>query len=185
MHEIPRHQCLVYRGEPTIQLAKLAASIHIHLKANYRCLYLNSPNMVNGIRSYLIASGLNVFDEVFKRRLVLTSDRSHLRDDVFDPQLMMETLEAALNSALEDGYAGLWASGDMAWEFGEAKDFAKLVEYEHALEAFFITHPALRGVCQYHVDLLPPGIAEQAVATHPALYVNETLTTINPQYVPG
>lgn len=176
---------MIYSGEPTKQLAKLAASIHAHLNGNYRCLYINSPSMVDGIRSYLIASGLNVSDEVFKKRLVLSSERGHLRDDVFDPQLMIEALEVALNSALEDGHAGLWASGDMGWEFGAAKDFSRLVEYERALEAFFATHPTLRGVCQYHVDVLPSGVAAQAAMTHRAVYVNETLSKINPQYAAG
>jgi hypothetical protein len=184
MDKTPRHQCLVYSGDPSRQLASLAASIHAHLKANYRCLYLNSPTMNDGIRSYLIASGLNVFEEIHKRRLILSSDRSHLRDGVFDPQLMMEKLSAVLNTALEDGYEGLWASGDMTWEFGETRDFSRLLDYERALDAFFASHPALRGVCQYHVDLLPKGVVETGVVAHPAIYVNETLSKTNSQYLP-
>ena len=34
--------------------------------------------------------------------------------------------------ALDDGYSGLWATGDMSWEFGPAKDFSMLLEYEWA-----------------------------------------------------
>ena len=185
MDSMPRHQCLVYSGEPSRQLASLAASIHTHLKGNYRCLYLNSPPMNDGIRSYLIASGLNVFDEIHKKRLILSSDRSHLRDGLFDPQVMMESLQAALNTALEDGYVGLWASGDVAWEFGDAGDFSKLPAYERALDAFFKSHPALRGVCQYHLDILPKGVAEIGVIAHPAIYVNGTLSRFNPRYSPG
>jgi hypothetical protein len=185
MDDKPRHQCLIYSGDPSRQLASLAASIHAHLKRNYRCLYLNSPPMNDGIRSYLIASGLNVFDEIHKKRLILSSDRSHLRNGVFEPQLMMESLRSALNTALNDGYVGLWASGDMAWEFGDANDFSKLSEYERSLDAFFTSHPTLRGVCQYHADMLPKGVAELGVTAHPAIYVNETLSRTNPDYLPS
>ncbi len=182
MDDMPRHQCLIYSGARTKQLAHLAATILAHLHANYRCLYVHTPAMVEGIRSYLTASGMNVSDEVFRKRLVLVSDQSHLCDGVFDPQRMIAMLETACNSAVADGHAGLWASGDMGWEFGPNRDFSKLLEYERALEALFETQPKLRGVCQYHVDMLPAEAADVAAITHPALYVNETLSKINPRY---
>jgi hypothetical protein len=31
---------------------------------------------------------------------------------------MMAKLEDAVTQALADGYKGLWATGDMGWEFG-------------------------------------------------------------------
>lgn len=184
MKQIPRHQCLIYQGTPSEQLASLALVIRQKLEANYRCLYLNSPPMVSGIRSYLISSGLNVSDAVVNNRLILSSDHGHLIDGVFDPQRMLDLLKDAYDKALDDGYAGLWASGDMAWEFGPARDFAKLVEYERALEAFFQTHPALSGVCQYHADVLPDEVVQNGLTLHPGLYVNETLSRINAYYVP-
>jgi hypothetical protein len=141
--------------------------------------------MVTGIWSYLASSGVNVADAVREKRLILTSDRSHLVDGVFDPQRMLRLLDAALDEALKDGHAGLWASGDMAWEFGPERDFRKLVEYERGLEAFFQAHPALDGVCQYHADLLPDAVVQQGLELHPGLYVNETLSRINPRYQPA
>ena len=185
MEQIPRHQCLMYRGEPTRQLVGLTLMIRKKLQANYRCLYLNNDAMVAHIRSYLTSSGLNVADAVREKRLILTSDRSHLVDGIFDPVRMMDLLEAAHDDALRDGYAGLWASGDMAWEFGPARDFGKLVEYERKLEAFFQTHPALSGVCQYHADLLPDAVMQQGLDLHPGIFVNETLSRINPRYLPA
>ena len=67
MDELPRHRCLIYTGPPNKQLAGLAATVLAHLRANYRCLYLNSPLMVEGMRAYLTAAGLNVADEEFKK----------------------------------------------------------------------------------------------------------------------
>src|SRR6201999_1974915 len=130
MKPIPRHQCLIYRGAPTAQLAGLALMIRKKLEANCRCLYLNSPEMVSGIRSYLTSSGLDVHEAIAKGRLILSSDQSHLVDGVFEPDRMLTMLKNAIAQALADGYVGFWASGDMAWEFGPAADFSKLVEYE-------------------------------------------------------
>ena len=185
VEHIPRHQCLMYRGDPSRQLVDLTLLIRKKLQANYRCLYLNSEAMVAGIRSYLISSGVNVADAVREKRLILTSERSHLVHGVFEPGRMMGLLEAAHDAALKDGHAGLWASGDMAWEFGPARDFSKLVEYERKLEAFFQTHPALSGVCQYHADFLPDAVMQHGLELHPGVYVNQTLSRINPHYQPA
>ncbi len=35
---------------------------------------------------------------------------------------MLHKLEDALDQALSDGYKGLWATGDMTWEFGSEKN---------------------------------------------------------------
>ncbi|HEX4637675.1 MAG TPA: MEDS domain-containing protein [Rhizomicrobium sp.] len=184
MKSLPRHQCLIYRGAPTEQLAGLALMIRRKLEANYRCLYLNGPEMVAGMRGYLTSSGLDVHDAVISGRLILSSSHDHLVDGEFDPRRMLRLLKDSYDSTLKDGYAGLWASGDMAWEFGPAMDFDKLVQYERALEVFFNLHPKMQGVCQYHADVLPSAVVKSGLSVHPGVYVNETLSRINAQYVP-
>jgi hypothetical protein len=58
---------------------------------------------------------------------------------------MLGILSAAVDQALNDGYQGLWATGDMSCEFGPERDFSKLVEYEWRLEELFLKHPTLAG----------------------------------------
>jgi hypothetical protein len=38
------------------------------------------------------------------------------------------------------------------------------------------------GVCQYHVETMPRRFLRQGVASHPAIFINQTLSTINPVY---
>jgi hypothetical protein len=183
MTSVPRHQCLIYRGAPMAQLASLALMIRKRLQQNFRCLYLNSPEMVAGMYAYLTSSGLDVHQAAVEGRLILSSGQSHLVNGTFDSDGMLRLLKEAYELAIKDGYAGLWASGDMAWEFGPARDFEKLVAYERALEEFFHAHPNMIGVCQYHQDVLPPEVVEDGLHVHPGIFVNETLSRINPQYV--
>jgi hypothetical protein len=150
-----RHQCMIYEGSPAKHLPGLAQVIREKLRANNRCLYLNSPPMVAGIRSYLAAEGLDVAQEVNDGSLVLSSDSGHLVNGVFDVARMLAMLAEAVNDALAHGYAGLWATGDMTWELGSEKNFGKLMEYECGLEEMFRDFPALSGICQYHRDTLP------------------------------
>ena len=110
-----RHQCLIYSGSPSDHLTALAGTVRDKLKCNCRCLYLNSSPMVAGIRSYLSAAGVDVAHEVAKASLVLSSDTQQRATGSFNIDRMMDLLEDALHQALNDGYDGLWASGDMSW----------------------------------------------------------------------
>jgi hypothetical protein len=183
MDPASRHQCLIYEGAPSRHLPAVAAATLDKLQQNYRCLYLNSPPMVAGMRSYLAAAGVDVAHEVGKASLVLSSGREHLVGGQFDVERMMRTLEDALHQALADGYRGLWATGDMTWEMGQKKNYSKLLEYERRLERSFHEHPELGGICQYHADTLPREMIRQGFRVHPAIFVSQTLSILNPHYI--
>jgi hypothetical protein len=162
----------------------LAATLRQKLGEGFRCVFLNSVPMVAGIRSYLSAAGVDLAGEVERGSLRLFSERDYLVQGQFDADRMIFMLNDALTEALVDGYRGLWATGDMTWELGPKPDFAKLADYEWKLEEFFRHNPALSGICQYHADTLPHDVMRQGLASHPALFINETLSRINPYYLP-
>jgi DcmR-like sensory protein len=183
MQPAPRHQCLIYSGPPSRHLPALASAMREKLRQNYRCLYLNSPAMVAGLRSYLAAAGVDVAQEVTRNSLTLSSDQAHLVHGGFDMDRMLKALENLLNNALRDGYKGLWAVGDMTWELGTEKDPARLLEYEWRLEKMFRQRPELSGICQYHADTLPRSLLRQSLLVHPSVFINQTLSLINPHYL--
>jgi hypothetical protein len=71
----------------------------------------------------------------------------------------------------------------MSWEFGLKKDFSKLLEYEWRLEEFFQRQQAFCGVCQYHRESLPRRAMQDGIVSHSSIFVNETLSRVNPHYV--
>jgi DcmR-like sensory protein len=177
-----RHQCLIYEGAPSQKLGLIATILQHKLDEGYRCLYLNSAPMVAGMASTLAALGINVAAEIEKGRLILSSDPVSEGGE-FNSQVMLRNLEDSLNQAISNGYKGLWASGDMTWEFGPEKDFSKLMEYECGLEEIFSRRKELCGICQYHKDTLPQDAMRQSLLTHPHIVINETLSIINPNYL--
>ncbi len=183
MDSAPRHQCLIYEGSPSQHLAAIAVVIHQKLHLRYRCLCLNSRPMVAGMRSYLAAAGVDVVQEVALGNLIFSSVPNHLRDGKFDIDYMLETLTTSLEKARSDGYAGLFGTGDMSWEFGPEKDFSKLLDYEYRLEAFIRENPDVGGICQYHAGTLPRVYLRQALLAHREVFINETLSHINPHYL--
>lgn len=138
--------------------------------------------MVAGMRSQLAADGLDPRAEIQRGALVLSSDQGHLVEGKFDVDRMLRLLGDAVESARGDSYVGLWAAGDMTWEFGNEANLEKLFDYECRLEEFMQANPALSGVCLYHRDTLPPHALETVMVTHPALYINATISRLNPRY---
>lgn len=180
-----RHQCLIYDGAPSRQLPAIASIIRQKLSERFRCLYLNSWPMVAGIKSYLAAEGVDIEKETAAGNLVLSSERQHLLNDwEFNVDRMIDMLGRTLDQALKDGHQGLWASGDMTWEFGPARDLSRLLEYEWRLEEFFRQHPQIQGIRQYHADTLPRHILRTGLIAHSTLFISETLTVINPSFLP-
>jgi hypothetical protein len=177
-----RHQCIVYEGAPSQKLALIGRIIQSKLTEGYRCLYLNSAPMVSGMRSTLSALGTDVFDEVSKGRLVLSSNPV-TKNGEFDVEQMLMELEDSLDKALNDGFKGLWASGDMTWEFGAKQNFSKLMQYEIKLEELMGRRDELCGICQYHCDTLPKDAIRQSLLVHRSIVVSETLSRVNPHYL--
>ena len=182
MEHDSRHQCLIYEGPPSQKLQVLAELLQRKLEEGYRCLYLNSAPMVAGMRSTLAAMGIDVTNEIARASLVLSSEPVSSGEH-FNSELMLAKLEDSLDEALKDGYKGLWATGDMTWEFGPSKNFSKLLEYEFGLEDIFRRRKELCGVCQYHRDTMPREAMRQSLLTHPTIVINDTLPRINPHYL--
>jgi hypothetical protein len=166
-------------------LPAIATSIKQRLSANIRCLYLNSPAMVAGMRSYLFALDVDVNAEVEAGNLIFSSDQSQLQNGAFDGALMLQRLEEAVCQALSGGWKGLFATGDMTWELGRDRDLQKLVDYEWELEKLFQKYPQAEGVCQYHLGTLPVDFVCNGLANHRAVYINQRLSHRNPSYIPS
>ena len=179
----PRHQCLIYRGSPATHFSGLSAVIRQKLTQNYRCLYFNTSAIVAAMRPYLLAEGIDLTQELEKGGLILSSNPTHLTDEHFSIDRMLGMLEEGLNHALRDGYAGLWCTGNMPFEFGPERDFSKLLDYEWRLEEFLQLRSAISGICQYHADTLPNEVLRQGLWAHPSLSINETLSRLNPYYI--
>lgn len=138
--------------------------------------------MVAGMRSTLAALGVDVESEVLKTNIILSSD-TVTPGDAFVVDVMLAKLEDSLDQALKDGYKGLWASGDMTFEFGPRRDFSELLEYELRLEEIIRRRKQLCGICQYHCDTLPKDALRKSLLAHSTIVINETLTIINPHYL--
>lgn len=96
-----RHQCMIYEGAPSQQLPVIASIITLKLQESFRCLYLNRPVMVSGLRSALSALGVEVAKEVSEGRLLLSSESHETSDGDFNVDKMLRGLEEALDQSIQ------------------------------------------------------------------------------------
>jgi signal transduction histidine kinase len=181
--DVSRHKCLIYDGHPSEQLPVVVPLLKDGLETNWRCLYLGNPEMLRMVDAALAAEGVDTARETMRGALIFSSDRSHLAGGTFDPAAMIEGLRVLIDGAVQEGFEGLCATGDMRWELGDDDNFDRLLEYEARLEQVFHERP-LRGICQYRRDVIPAPAVRDALLTHRSTYIGEVLNRDNLFYIP-
>jgi len=181
--DISHHKCLIYEGDPSEQLPVVIPFLLEGLRNNWRCLYVGSPDSSRMVEQALTDRGVNTSRESARGALIFSSERTHLDAGSFIPRQMVDWLSGAVDDAVHSGFEGLYATGDMKWELGADGNFEHLLEYEARLEQLFQNKP-VRGICQYHRNVLPPRAVQNALITHRSATLGSTLKRDNFFYIP-
>lgn len=175
------HICTLY-GDAHQQLQAAIEYIKGGLSRDERCLYVCCEHDIPDFREALRQAGIDVEREEGRGALVLlTRHDGHLKGGSFDPQRMIAMLDVAVKDALDAGFKGLCAAGDMSWVLDEAPGTEKLAEYEALLNRFYREHKAL-GLCLYNRRTIPPALLDHGLATHPVVRVDGPILLTNPFY---
>jgi len=96
---------------------------------------------------------------------------------------MIDMLRRAVKDALDAGFAGLCAAGDMNWVLDDAPGSHEILEYE-ALLNYFYADPKNKalGLCQYNRTTVPAHILDTCMATHKHIRVAGPMMLENPFY---
>lgn len=175
------HLCYIYRNKEE-QLSIVIPFMLQGLKKNEKCLYIVDENTKEEI--------IEVFrrfidiDEYIKSKqfVILTKEEAYLKDGYFNPDKMIELLKDAEKQAIEEGYAGLRATGEMTWVFTKLPGVEKIIEYEAKLNYFFPKSRCV-AICQYNENRFDAGMLLDVILTHPKLIIYDSLCE-NPYYIP-
>src|SRR4051812_47152915 len=109
------HAALFYSSAEE-QLAAVVPYIQIGLWRNERCLYVTGESTVTIILERLNEAGIDVERELARGALMVETGRNaFLNDGAFDPRHIVQSLEAAIGQAKEEGFSGLRGTGEMTW----------------------------------------------------------------------
>lgn len=175
------HVCTLYSNRDE-QLAAAVDYIRGGLERGERCLYVVCEHSPDEFREGLRAAGIDVDAEEARGALLLITKREgHLAGGSFDPDKMINMLSAAVQDALEAGFNGLCAAGDMSWLLDEAPGSERIAEYEARLNEFYPSSCAL-GLCLYNRNRLPAETLDHGMATHPHVRIAGNILLDNPFY---
>jgi hypothetical protein len=175
------HICTLYTS-PEEQLQAAVEYIKAGLARGEQCLYVCGEHTPEELRMALHAAGINVCQEEARGALSLvTKAEAHLKDGHFNASNMISFLHQAVKDALDAGFTGLCAAGDMGWVTDGAPGTQELAEYESRLNEFYANHRAL-GLCQYNRKSLPPQFLDHCIATHRFVRIEGPIALENPFY---
>lgn len=175
------HVCTLYTTREE-QLAAAIEYISGGLSRGERCLYVCCEHSPDEFRAGLAEAGIDVETEQARGALVLlTKHDGHLKGGSFDPDKMISMLHAAVKDALDAGFKGLCAAGDMSWLLDEASGSERIAEYEARLNEFYPSQHAL-GLCLYNRAKLPSATLDHGLATHPHVRIAGNILLDNPFY---
>jgi len=177
------HVCTMF-SSPEEQIAAAIEYINGGLERGERCLYVCGEQTPDEFRVELRRAGIEVEREEKRGALILITKREgHLKGGSFGAAKMIEMLRGAVKDALDAGFAGLCAAGDMNWLLDDAPGSHEILAYEALLNHFFgdPTNKAL-GLCQYNRNTLPAKILDTCMATHKHIRITDPMIVENPFY---
>ena len=177
------HVCTLYSTREE-QMAAAVEYIRGGLSRGERCLYVCGEHTPDEFRAGLREAGIDVEAEEARGALILiTKHEGHLKGGTFSTDKMIHMLHGAVKDALDAGFAGLCAAGDMSWLLDEAPGSDQIAEYEAKLNAFYPSQRAL-GLCLYNRAKLPAETLDHSMATHPHVRIAGNILLDNPFYEP-
>jgi len=174
-----QHLCLFYERIEE-QVAITVEYLALGLLRGERCLFVSDERNLADVRQQLGWAKVDVASETNSGALVLrTRGETYLQDGYFDPERMIASLNQAVQQALNAGFKGLRAAGDMSWLLDKAPGSDEAMVYEALITRFYARSPAV-GLCLYNRRLLDPLVLEGALHTHPTAIVGDDCCDANP-----
>ena len=167
-----QHVCVLFETEGE-HLAIAARYIADGLRRGEQCLYGgHSSRALKQFEGALRDEGVDTAATMNRGALLTgTTAQLHLAGGKFDSERMLGLLNQALETALNSGYKGLRACGDMSWLLDHPEAEAQVVEYEALLNGFFSSARAL-GMCLYDRRRLPAALLDHGMATHSTVVID-------------
>lgn len=150
-----------------------------------KMIYIINVQTAEDLRARLLETGIDV-DALIRRGqlVILTTRDAYLRGGQFDPDTMISMLRAEVQKALDDGYTGLRATGEMTWALTGEPGSERLIEYESRLAEFF-PGSKCSAICQYDRRRFDSDVLLDTVYAHPKVLLgSDSFDNVSRYYVP-
>ncbi|GAA2445951.1 MEDS domain-containing protein [Streptomyces macrosporus] len=160
------HLCCAYAGED--EWARCAAVfVRDALAGGRRVVYFSDTAAPEAVVERLARAGVAARAAADRGQLVVRrAEDSYLRRLPFDPDRMVTAWEEMCAAAVEAGYTGVSAVGEMAWCAREVPGADRLLEYELRLNEEVFARLPLTALCLYDRGAVPEETTALLTAAH-------------------
>lgn len=168
------HACCFFEAAEK-QRAVVMPFLRQGLEKGNKAVYILDVSRPETIVGYFRRGGLDLEPYLTRGQMMfLTSDETHVREGVFDPDRMLVQLQAQTDQALAEGYGGLYITCETAWALRGVPGSERLIEYEGKVNEFFPGSKCV-ALCQYDWRAFGPQLLMDVLSTHPITIVNAVL----------
>ncbi|OFW61686.1 MAG: hypothetical protein A2W01_00155 [Candidatus Solincola sediminis] len=148
-----------------------------------KVVYIMDNHTAEEVLAYLKGDGLDPGPYLESGQLaMLDISDAYMKDGIFDPAGMIRLLIEETQSALDQGYTALRATGEMTWALKDLPGSERLIEYEAKLNHFFPNNKCL-AICQYDRRRFSPETLLDVIRTHPLVVLGSEIHD-NFYYIP-
>lgn len=152
---LTKHICSFYASQVE-QFASAVPFIKAGLTQGKKCIYVLSDRSKQTVVEALQQSGIPVDKYLESNQLEFyTVDDIYLSDGSFSPDQVVQTLKELEEEALENGYDGVFVTGELAWFFKRNIPISRLLDYETRLN-YYLSKSNTVALCQYNKKQFSP-----------------------------
>ena len=145
------------------------------LAKNEKCLYIADDNSVDEIKAGLLLHGIDVEECLKTGQLnIMNAKESYLKHGRFILDDMILQIDSFVYRAINEGYSGVRATGELTWLIRELSFLEEFLEYEKTLNEVF-RHKPVKLLCQYNSKKLFGNIILGALRTHERVLIGLSL----------
>jgi len=172
------HMCLIYDDEDE-RRELIAKYVNAGLREGEKVSYFADTMPVDEARDWLAGKGVKMPED--DQLTIASAEETYCPNGTFVPDEMIDGLGGLYQGSLDDGYAGVRASGEMSWALRGIPGSERLIEYENLLNVAFRTNPLI-GLCQYDARRFDGAVVLDVLKVHPKMIVGGQVLQ-NPDYM--
>jgi len=115
--------------------------------------------------------------------LLSEAESAYCPDGTFNPERMLDYWRSVYRQALDDGFAGVRATGETNWMRDGVPGIERWIEYEALINLLVEEYPISGLICQYDVSALDGATLFDVLSVHPMMIVAGQIVH-NPYYQP-
>lgn len=174
--QLREHVAFVYETEEQHR-ALVAAFVRQGLEGGAKVVYLRHSHPAQEILASLRSAGLQPEPYLASGQLaIVDASEVYLVNGRFDPAAALAGLQQAVARAAQEGYTGLYVTGEMTWALEGRPGSELLAEYERAIDASFPAGACV-GMCQYHRHRFDPALLLQVLPAHSTVIFGDQLAS--------